>query len=64
MSRLVMTDSTFKTEYTFTTMNGMFEDYNEFQFRTLVLDHDEELENLLEEQWPVEELPQDMLAEF
>ena len=40
------------------------DDYNEFQYRTLVLDHDEELENLLEEQWPVEELPQDMLAEF
>jgi len=59
-----MTDSTFKTEYTFTTMNGMFEDHNEFQFRTLVLDRDEELENLLEEQWPVEELPQDLLNEY
>lgn len=58
-----MTDSTFKTEYTFTTMNDMFDDYNEYQLRSLT-DTDMELDALLEEQWPVEELPQDMLAEF
>lgn len=63
MSRLVMTDSTFKTEYTFTTMNDMFDDYNEYQLRSLT-DTDMELDALLEEQWPVEEVPQDLLRDF
>lgn len=58
-----MTDSTFKTEYTFTTMNDMFDDYNEYQLRSLT-DTDMELDALLEEQWPVEEVPQDLLRDF
>jgi hypothetical protein len=41
------------------------DDYNEFQLQSLVLDHDEELENLINmNEWPVEELPLDALAEF
>lgn len=58
-----MTDSTLKTEYTLPPMNDMFDDYNEFQLRSLS-DTDMELDALLEEEWPVEELPQDLLRDF
>jgi hypothetical protein len=44
-------------------MNDMFDDYNEYQLRSLT-DTDMELDALLEEQWPVEELPQDLLRDF
>jgi hypothetical protein len=52
-----------KTEHPFITMNDMFDDYNEYQLRSLT-HTDMELDALLEEQWPVEELPQDLLRDF
>jgi hypothetical protein len=58
-----MTDSTLKTEHPFITMNDMFDDYNEYQLRSLT-HTDMELDALLEEQWPVEEVPQELLREF
>jgi len=38
-------------------------DYNEYQLSSY-LETDMELDALLEEQWPVEELPQELLREF
>jgi len=38
-------------------------DYNEYQLRS-VLDTDMELDSLLDEEWPIEELPHELLREF
>ena len=44
-------------------MNLMDYDYNEHQLRS-VIDTDMELDALLDEEWPVEELPHELLREF
>jgi len=57
MTLLVTPDSTLRTELT------MDYDYNEYQLRS-VLDTDMELDALLDEEWPIEELPHELLREF
>jgi len=57
MTLLVTPDSTLRTELT------MDYDYNEYQLRS-VLDTDMELDSLLDEEWPIEELPHELLREF
>jgi len=57
MTLLVTPDSTLRTELT------MDYDYNEYQLRS-VLDTDMELDALLDEKWPIEELPHELLREF
>lgn len=57
MTLLVTPDSTLRTELT------MDYDYNDYQLRSLI-DTDMELDALLDEEWPVEELPQELLREF
>lgn len=58
-----MIDSTSMTEYTITPITIMDYDYNEYQLRSMI-DTDTELDALLDEEWPVEELPQELLREF
>lgn len=58
-----MIDSTSMTEHTITPIIIMDYDYNEYQLRSMI-DTDMELDTLLDEQWPVEELPQELLREF
>jgi hypothetical protein len=59
-----MIDSTSMTEHTITPITIMDDDYNEYQLRSLLDDTDTELGALLEEKWPVEKLPQELLREF
>ena len=56
-----MIDSTSMTEHTITPITIMDDDYNEYQLRSLLDDTDTELGALLEEKWPVEKLPQELL---
>jgi hypothetical protein len=51
------------TEHTITPIIIMDYDYNEYQLRSMI-DTDMELDTLLDEEWPVEELPQELLREF
>jgi len=51
------------TEYTIIPILTMNYDYNDYQLRSMI-DTDMELDALLDEEWPVEELPQELLREF
>lgn len=57
MTLLVTPDSTLRTELT------MDYDYNEYQLSSY-LETDMELDALLDEEWPIEELPHELLREF
>ena len=63
MIRSVMIASTLMTEYTIIPILTMNYDYNDYQLRSMI-DTDMELDALLDEEWPVEELPQELLREF